>query len=507
MTPDAPNPNYTVYLLAALGSLAALFWSQLRAFGSSISSRLAHHHTLGGDSASTELLAKLVKYLNDHCRPLLDLTGPAIISRFLYLNRLGRRDAVVARLHYKPNQYVLYKTPRGLAWVNAEIPAKLRWIRGTLDSEQLLVDIARMDVRNNDERPIASITRLSGDRQRIRQMRTGGQGQPPVSGEAPAYENENGHGRPPTQASDSDTRVLTSSILSRLLTHSADDFRQDEAAADLVVMDAAMDQAVSAVSRWQEGRDWYRTRHIPWRYGLMLVGLPGTGKTNTARYLSSRFNMPIYAFDLASMTNDCFIKCWGTATSSQFSTPGIILLFEDFDAVFDLRKNVVDSECGVTFDAILNTIDGVQSNDGILLLITTNHPEKIDAALGMRPGRIERIITFTLPDAEWRRECLSRILGDWPDIVARLVDLTHDATQSTVVQTAISVGLFLAHERVAGGARPSPEQLTEIVQLARDMNKNNQLVLTRWRSSNRSVDGDDDAAGFGQTKAADPTNY
>jgi chaperone BCS1 len=72
------------------------------------------------------------------------------------------------------------------------------------------------------------------------------------------------------------------------------------------------------------------------------------------------------------------------------STPNrCIFLYEDIDAAFVDRSSItaVDARgdmaerSGVTLSGLLNTIDGVQAQEGRLLFATTNHPERIDPAL------------------------------------------------------------------------------------------------------------------------------
>ncbi|MEM1062852.1 MAG: hypothetical protein AAGJ97_11055, partial [Planctomycetota bacterium] len=80
-------------------------------------------------------------------------------------------------------------------------------------------------------------------------------------------------------------------------------------------------------------------------------------------------------------------------------------------------------DVGLTFDCLLNELDGVRRADGLLLVVTTNHPEKLDPALGVpdesgrssRPGRIDRAIVIGPPDADARAAIVRRVLPDEPD--------------------------------------------------------------------------------------------
>ena len=111
---------------------------------------------------------------------------------------------------------------------------------------------------------------------------------------------------------------------------------------------------------------------------------------------------------------------------------------EDIDAVFEGRKNVaVDNGPGLTFDCLLNCLDGVQRADGLMVLITTNHLDRIDPAIGQpgsigsRPGRIDRIVSMGQLDEDGRRKLAERILGEWPQWIE---DLCHAGRDDTPAQ-------------------------------------------------------------------------
>ena len=64
-----------------------------------------------------------------------------------------------------------------------------------------------------------------------------------------------------------------------------------------------------------------------------------------------------------------------------------MLLIEDVDCVFKTERTTTD-QTGVTLSGLLNALDGVSSREGRVLFLTTNHPERLDAAL-VRPGRVD----------------------------------------------------------------------------------------------------------------------
>ncbi len=68
--------------------------------------------------------------------------------------------------------------------------------------------------------------------------------------------------------------------------------------------------------------------------------------------------------------------------------PKSILLLEDIDAIFSQREKGVFTSRKLTFSGFLNALDGVRSQEGQILFMTTNHIENLDPAL-LRPGRTD----------------------------------------------------------------------------------------------------------------------
>jgi len=71
--------------------------------------------------------------------------------------------------------------------------------------------------------------------------------------------------------------------------------------------------------------------------------------------------------------------------------PRSIILIEDIDAIFVGREVAVGTHCRVSFSGLLNALDGVKTQDGRILIMTTNHKDKLDPAL-LRPGRADKLI-------------------------------------------------------------------------------------------------------------------
>jgi hypothetical protein len=245
----------------------------------------------------------------------------------------------------------------------------------------------------------------------------------------------------------------------RLLSHSPDQLGKaplhNGRALDNLIFPDRVKKLIQEIELWRSHRDWYRGRAIPWKRGWLLYGPPGTGKTALARAFAEDLNMPIYVFNLAQMSNHELMKTW---TDMQVNVPCIALI-EDIDNVFHGRENVArknnpmpfmlprrsDDDNGkggdpmpspLTFDCLLNCLDGVERSDGIFTIITTNDLTKIDPALGQprklpdgtmefistRPGRIDKAVELTYMEAADKKRLAKRILGEYPEEYAKMLE-------------------------------------------------------------------------------------
>ena len=206
--------------------------------------------------------------------------------------------------------------------------------------------------------------------------------------------------------------------------------------------------SIKELQLWLENEKWFRSKSIPWRRGWLLYGLPGTGKSTLVRALGMTFDLPIFIFDLSRLNNESFSHEWETAMTN---TPCIVLI-EDIDGIFDGRKNISignSNQQTLTFDCLLNHISGVKQSDGIFLIITTNHIDKLDNALGVpdsigkssRPGRIDKVIHLGLMEREQRLMLANHILSDYPSLIEETVNLGEGETAAQFQNRCANIAL------------------------------------------------------------------
>lgn len=147
----------------------------------------------------------------------------------------------------------------------------------------------------------------------------------------------------------------------------------------------------------QDMQDWYAERGIPYERGYLLFGPPGTGKSSFSLSLAGKHELDIYTLQLSNISDSKLMKLFAELP------PRCIVLLEDVDTAGMGRRDSVDadqeieSKSAVTLSGLLNVLDGVSSQEGRILIMTTNHIEHLDEAL-IRPGRSDKKVHFKLAD-------------------------------------------------------------------------------------------------------------
>ncbi len=172
---------------------------------------------------------------------------------------------------------------------------------------------------------------------------------------------------------------------------------------DSVVLDAgSARQLHDDIHAFFDRRDWYGQMGIPWRRGYLLYGPPGTGKTSVAYALAGELQLKLCTLSLTNpKLNDHSI-----ADLLQRTPPRSLILIEDIDAFFHARDKQ-DHRIEVSFSGLLNALDGVAAQEGRIVVLTTNHREKLDPAL-IRPGRIDVAVELGNASADQLRRLFLR---------------------------------------------------------------------------------------------------
>ncbi|KAJ5703246.1 P-loop containing nucleoside triphosphate hydrolase protein [Penicillium malachiteum] len=164
----------------------------------------------------------------------------------------------------------------------------------------------------------------------------------------------------------------------------------------------------------QDMQGWYAERGIPYKRGYLLFGPPGTGKSSFSLSLAGKHELDIYTLQLSNISDSTLMKLFSDLP------PHCIVLLEDVDTAGVGRRDSVDadhdneSKSAVTLSGLLNVLDGVSSQEGRILIMTTNHIEHLDEAL-IRPGRSDKKIHFKLADRNISTQLFRTVFKQLPN--------------------------------------------------------------------------------------------
>ncbi|MEK7624311.1 MAG: ATP-dependent zinc metalloprotease FtsH [Patescibacteria group bacterium] len=160
--------------------------------------------------------------------------------------------------------------------------------------------------------------------------------------------------------------------------------------------------------------------------GILLLGLPGTGKTLIARATAGESNVPFFHMS-ASEFVEMFVGVGASRVRDLFSiakkNAPCIVFIDEIDAVGRERGAGLGGghdEREQTLNQILVEMDGFDRDTNVIVLAATNRPDILDPAL-LRPGRFDRRVILDMPDINDREailkiHCKGKSLGQDIDL-------------------------------------------------------------------------------------------
>ena len=173
---------------------------------------------------------------------------------------------------------------------------------------------------------------------------------------------------------------------------------------------------------------------IKQKRGFIFSGPPGNGKTLSLAWLKSQALQRQIEFRAYKSARDFLESQDGDNQNKR------ILVFEEFDTFMQERKHNADDESEPTqsnsvLGPLLNILDGIDDTANAVFIFTTNFIVTLDSAL-MRPGRIDKVISFDPPDLSSQEKFLETYLSEYSIAVRRMI-ITYLGKKNAIISYAV----------------------------------------------------------------------
>ncbi len=149
--------------------------------------------------------------------------------------------------------------------------------------------------------------------------------------------------------------------------------------------------------------------------GMLLFGPPGCGKTHIMRAASNELDVSMQIINgpelVSGFAGESEAKIREIINRGRENAPSIIF-FDEIDSLAS-KDSMQTAEVSRAVSQFLTEMDGMEGAEQVMIVGTTNRPQKLDPAL-LRPGRLDKIFYVPPPDIEARREIFKIHLRDIP---------------------------------------------------------------------------------------------
>lgn len=183
--------------------------------------------------------------------------------------------------------------------------------------------------------------------------------------------------------------------------------------ADVIMSDRNRNELTNTLDNFVSSEEWYLKHIIPYQLGILLYGPPGTGKTTLIRAIAAYLNKDIL-----------FVSEMKNLIAAAQQINDSIIVVEEIDT-FGIGQRKTEEENGKkdgvqeligevkteNLGNVLTALDGIITNHGRIIIMTTNHKETLDDAL-LRPGRIDLKMEIGYLDTQMTRDMLGKFFED-----------------------------------------------------------------------------------------------
>lgn len=244
-----------------------------------------------------------------------------------------------------------------------------------------------------------------------------------------------------------------------------------------VILEEKMKRAIIAdVDNFFASRATYERLRVPWKRGIIYYGPPGNGKTISIKAMMHSLSQRKEAEGGPVPT--LYVRTLASFGGPEYSLRQIfslarreapcLLVFEDLDSIVDDRVR----------SYFLNEVDGIRKNDGILMIGSTNHLDRLDPGIAKRPSRFDRKYLFPNPSEServaymryWQGKLKDNDELDFPDAICAATAKITGGFSFAYLQEAVVAALLAIARREdgkgGGGVEEEYEHLEDVVNAA-----------------------------------------
>ena len=227
---------------------------------------------------------------------------------------------------------------------------------------------------------------------------------------------------------------------------------------DDVILNAEMKRSIiGEVTKFFDSQDRYKKLRVPWKRGIIFHGPPGNGKTISIKaMMHSLYDREdpiptLYVRSLASYGGPEYAINLIFSKARQMAP--CFLVFEDLDSiVYDHVRSY-----------FMNQVHGLKNNEGIMMVGSTNHLERLDPGISKRPSRFDRKYLFSDPNMEervkycefWRRKLDGNEDIEFPQSLCKAIAAITKGFSFAYIQEAFVAALLA----IANGDAEDDEEI------------------------------------------------
>lgn len=268
-----------------------------------------------------------------------------------------------------------------------------------------------------------------------------------------------------------------------------------------VILDKEMkQQIISDVENFFDNQHTYQKLKVPWKRGLIYYGPPGNGKTISIKAMMHTLYQRGVDGNTKLQVPTLYVRSLSSFAGPEYSLQAIFqkarqvapcyLVFEDLDSIVNDRVR----------SYFLNEVDGLKSNDGILMVGSTNHLDRLDPGISKRPSRFDRKYYFSDPNYDqrlqyakyWQRKLEDNETVEFPDdLCPAIAKITEDFSfaymQEAFVASLLAIAARGSEHSSHAEPTPHPELQALHTALMETMGRANLDHLILWREMQKQV--------------------